>query len=78
MANGNDDEEELSGFTDTGAVSSAFASIQYNQQTKQAAITFAKDGRRYMIEGIEANEVHRWVNSGSPGGYYNSFIKGVY
>ena len=79
MANGDDEEQgEGGGFKNTGVVSSAFSSIEYNEDTKQAAITFAKDGKRYIIEGIEAIEVQRWVDSGSPGGYFNSFVRGAY
>ena len=84
MANGDDDgtdedggETADPGFVNTGVVSSCFASIMYNSSTKQLQMTFQKGGS-YIIEGIEAIEVDRWVNSGSPGGYFNSFVRGAY
>lgn len=73
-----DSDGETAGFTNVGVVSSCFSSIEYNSSTGELAMTFAKDGRRYLIPNIEAIEVERWINSGSPGGYFNSFIKGAY
>lgn len=86
MADGDDDSGNGSddgGFTparfrDTGVVSSCFSRIEYDENEKRLAMTFAKDGRRYIIDGIEPIEVHRWIDSGSPGGYFNSFVRGVY
>lgn len=80
MANGDDEDEGGGGvgFVNTGVISSCFSSIEYNATTKQLSMTFAKDGRRYLIDGIEEIEVHRWVNSGSPGGYFNTFVRGSY
>ena len=81
MANGDDDNEgqegEESGFRNLGVVSSCFSLLAYNSATKQLQMTFAKGGS-YIIEGIEAIEVDRWINSGSPGGYFNSFVRGAY
>ena len=81
MANGDDDsdvkETEESGFRNLGVVSSCFSSLAYNSTTQQLQMTFAKGGS-YIIEGIEAIEVDRWINSGSPGGYFNSFVRGAY
>jgi hypothetical protein len=71
------EEGEDEGFKDLGVVSSCFASIRYNATSKSLQMTFAKGGS-YIIEGIEAIEVDRWVNSGSPGGYFNSFVRGAY
>ena len=71
-------EAEDQGFKNLGVQSSCFAAMAYNSSTKQLQMTFQKDGRSYIIEGIEAIEVDRWVNSGSPGGYFNSFVRGAY
>lgn len=81
MADGDEDQDQTqegAGFTDLGVISSCFASMSYNRSTRQLSMTFSKDGRRYIIDGIEEIEVDRWVNSGSPGGYFNSFVRGVY
>ena len=71
------DNGEDAGFTNLGVVSSCFASISYNKSSKQLQMTFAKGGS-YVIENIEEIEVDRWINSGSPGGYFNSFVRGSY
>jgi hypothetical protein len=84
MANGDEassqDQAQATdvGFKNLGVVSSCFSSMEYNSDTKQLSMTFAKDGSRYMIDGIEEIEIDRWINSGSPGGYFNSFIRGSY
>ena len=87
MADGNDDDEtagteteedgEEGGFKNLGVESSCFAALLYNSSTQQLQMVFAKGGS-YIIEGIEAIEVDRWINSGSPGGYFNSFVRGAY
>jgi hypothetical protein len=77
MANGDTDTDQ-GGFKNLGVVSSCFASIEYDSSNKQLAMTFQKDGSRYIIDGIEEIEVDRWINSGSPGGYFNTFIRGSY
>lgn len=81
MANGDEDQGESGeapGFKSLPIESSCFAYMAYNSSTEQLQMTFAKDGRSYIIEGIPAIEVDRWINSGSPGGYFNSFVRGVY
>jgi hypothetical protein len=70
-------EEEGQGFKDLGIQSSCFARLSYNSSTKSLMMQFSKGGV-YTIEGIEAIEVDRWINSGSPGGYFNSFVRGSY
>jgi hypothetical protein len=70
-------DENVGGFENLGVVSSCFAALAYNAATRQLQMTFAKGGS-YIIDGIEEIEVHRWINSGSPGGYFNSFVRGTY
>ena len=83
MANGNNEDQEgegqetEAGYKNLGVVSSCFSALAYNASTKQLQMTFAKGGS-YIIEGIDAIEVDRRVNSGSPGGYFNSFVRGAY
>ena len=86
MANGDDDEDqgggdeeggEQEGFKSLPVESSCFAALAYDASGKRLQMTFAKGGS-YIIEGIEAIEVDRWINSGSPGGYFNSFVRGAY
>ena len=79
MANGDDEDDQTEdpGFQNMGVVSTCFAAISYNRATKQLQMMFNKGGS-YIIEGIEEIEVERWVNSGSPGGYFNTFVRGNY
>ena len=83
MANGDETDTDTEqgdqpGFKNLGVVSSCFSAIAYNEQSGQLQMTFAKDGRSYIIESIPAIEVQRWIDSGSPGGYFNSFVRGAY
>lgn len=83
MADGDEDQSgneqgQEPGYKNLGVVSSCFSSLEYNVGEKSLAMTFAKDGRRYIIEGISEIEVERWVQSLSAGGYFNSFIRGNY
>lgn len=83
MADGDDDQDQEQeqpeeGFKNLGVVSSCFSSLEYNSSSQSLAMTFAKDGKRYIIEGIPEIEVQRWIDSGSPGGYFNSFVRGAY
>jgi hypothetical protein len=57
--------------------SSALVRIDYDDEEQTVYFTF-KDGRSYSIQGIEQIEIERWVNSGSPGGYWNANLKGKY
>lgn len=73
-----DQDQEQPGFENLGVVSSCFSALAYNSATKQLQMTFAKDGKSYIIEEIEAIEVERWKNNLSPGGYFNLFVRGNY
>ena len=72
-----DQESEGSGFKDLEVQSSCFSRLAYDAGNKTLLMQFVKGGV-YQIEGIEAVEVDRWINSGSPGGYFNSFVRGAY
>lgn len=79
MADGDDDTEggEEAGYKSLPVESTCFAYMAYNKSTQSLQITFQKGGS-YVIEGIDPIEVDRWINSGSPGGYFNSFVRGAY
>jgi hypothetical protein len=70
-------EQVEAGFKNLGVVSSCFAAILYDASTDRLQMVFNKGGS-YIIEGIPNIEVERWINSGSPGGYFNSFVRGQY
>jgi hypothetical protein len=57
--------------------SSALVRVDYDDETEECFITF-KDGRSYTLSNVPQIEIERWVNSGSVGGYWNSFMKGRY
>lgn len=56
--------------------SSAIARLYYRRD-KTLSILF-QDGSRYAIENFPALELHRWLNSGSIGGYWNANVRGRY
>jgi hypothetical protein len=58
--------------------SSAIARIDYDDEEQVVYLTFQKGGGMYVIEGVPQIEVERWSQSGSPGGYWNSYLKGRY
>ena len=57
--------------------SSALASIQYDEDTGECAISFT-DGRSYVIPNLPAIELHRWISADSIGGYWNTNLRGKY
>lgn len=57
--------------------SSAIAAVMYDSDTQDMQITF-KDGRSYILSGVPEIEMDRMINSGSPGSYWNAFMKGRY
>ena len=63
--------------TSLPVVSSAIAAMSYDEDTQDLQITFHRGGS-YIIHSIAPIEVSRWVDSGSPGGYFNRWIKGQY
>jgi hypothetical protein len=71
-----EEQQTDEGFTELSINSSCFSSMAYNNSTNELQMTFAKDGRSYTIPGIPISEIDKWVNSGSPGGYFNSFVRG--
>lgn len=56
--------------------STAIARLYYRRD-KTLSILF-QDGSRYAIENFPPLELHRWLNSGSIGGYFNANIRGRY
>jgi hypothetical protein len=65
------------GFENIPVTSTCFARLEYNDDDKTAALTFQKGGR-YLLQGIDRIEVERMASSDSPGGYWNSNVKGQY
>lgn len=57
--------------------SSAFASIQRDDETGETAITFT-DGRSYIIPNLPDIEFARWMAADSIGAYFNANIRGNY
>lgn len=57
--------------------SSCFSTLMYDDDTGEVAMVFIRGGF-YVIPSLPAIEWERWKNSGSLGGYFNSFIKGNY
>lgn len=79
MADGDDEEEGgEAGFVNLHVSSSCFSSMAYNPKSEQLMMTFAKDGRSYVIDGISEADVDAWTRSISIGGHFNSFIRGNY
>lgn len=78
--NGNGDEEENGrpdiGFVDLHVASTCFSNISYNPKTEQLSMTFIKDGKTYIIDGIQEFDVNNWLKSDSAGGHFNAFIRG--
>ena len=60
-----------------GVVSSAIKRLAYDDESEECEVTF-KDGRSYVLRGLAEIEFHRWAESESVGGYWNSFVKGNY
>jgi len=58
--------------------SNAIARMEYDADKQELIVTFARDGSQYTIGGITELEAHRWASSGSPGRYFNSFVRGKY
>ena len=57
--------------------STALVRIDYDDETSDCFITF-KDGRSYTLRNFPQIEAERWANSGSPGGYWNTKLRGKY
>jgi hypothetical protein len=58
--------------------SNAIARLDYDRDTQEMHVTFARDGSSYTISGITEIEAHRWASAASPGKYFNDFIRGKY
>jgi KTSC domain len=56
--------------------STCIARLEYEPDTEECTYTFYHGGSYTSI--IPAIEVERWINSESPGAYYNSHIRGKY
>ena len=57
--------------------SSAITYLAYDAEAREAQITF-KDGRSYILKGIDEIEVNRMANAASPGAYFNFYVRGNY
>ena len=57
--------------------SSAISYLAYDAEAREAQITF-KDGKSYVLKGIEEIEVNRMANAASPGAYWNFYVRGNY
>ncbi|MBO0755438.1 MAG: KTSC domain-containing protein [Bradyrhizobiaceae bacterium] len=57
--------------------SECFSYVAYDKENERLAMTFRKGGS-YIIENIAPIEVARWMAAGSPGGYFNHFVRGRY
>jgi hypothetical protein len=63
--------------TNYPVVSTAIARVEYDDEEETVSVTFQKGGT-YVLQGVPQIEVERWVNDGSPGGYWNSYMRGRY
>ena len=57
--------------------SSAIARLEYDDETEELIVTFQKGGS-YTLSGVPEIEAHRFAESDSPGGYWNSNMRGKY
>jgi KTSC domain len=58
--------------------SNAIARLEYDSDTQELTVTFARDGSQYTIAGISEIEAYRWANARSPGKYFNAYVRGRY
>jgi hypothetical protein len=63
-------------FESIPVASTAIASLQYNTDTGEVAISFARGGS--YVFAMPEIEVHRMADAQSPGGYWNANVKGKY
>ena len=57
-------------------VSTAIARLEYDSETGQVSISFARGGN--YVFAMPEIEVHRMAESESPGAYWNAHVKGNY
>jgi hypothetical protein len=57
--------------------SSCIAAIVYDGESETAWVSF-RDGASVELDGLSELEVYRWVNSASPGAYWNRYLRGRY
>jgi hypothetical protein len=58
--------------------SNAIARLDYDKDTQELTVIFARDGSQYTISCMTELEAHRFATADSPGKYFNSYIRGRY
>ena len=69
--------ELFEGIFSTTLASTAIESVSYDIEEEELTITFVKGGS-YVFYSVPRSVVVGLVTAASPGGYYNSVIRGVY
>jgi hypothetical protein len=58
--------------------SSAIAVMAYDADNQILSVQFTDGRGPYVFQDFPENELDRWANSPSIGGYFNSFVRGNY
>jgi len=57
--------------------STAIASLLYDEEREVLQVTFA-NGRSYTLDNVPRNTVEEFMNSDSPGRFFNTSLKGMF